>query len=306
MQDTLITVVIPCYNSEQTLRKCVGSVLEQTYGNLQIIAINDGSSDNTLEVMKMLSENDERIRFISQGNRGVSFTRNRGIDEAKGEYIAFIDADDYIEKDYIEKLLKTIKCNDAELSICQYSTENMNENHVKLNNKLDSKNKIIQEMLLPELNIAAFVWNRLYSTAVLKKNAIRFNESIYACEDTLFNYQYMKNISRFAVCGEHLYHYVINRNSAMFGEGFNSKKLTANNAFEIMLAECSEDEREAIEVAAMWFNLIVKRQIFKNKVIICEAELERIDKMLRLNPRAFMNSNVGAKYKIAYPFWKSR
>ena len=306
MQDTLITIVIPCYNCEKTVGKCIDSVVKQTYRNLQIIAINDGSTDNTLEVLKARADNDDRITVINQSNSGVSATRNLGIEEAKGEYISFIDADDYVEKEFIEKLFTEIIGNDAELSLCQYSTGIINQNQALLANQINSKGKLIYEMMLPRLDIAAFVWNRLFRIDVLKKYGIRYNETVYACEDTLFNYQYMKRITRFAVCREHLYHYVINENSAMFGNDFNQKKLTANIAFDIMLADCNKEERKAIEIATMWFNLILKRQIYKKKAAIEKFEMETINKMLSLNPKAFMNSNVGLKYKIAYPFWRYR
>ena len=100
----LISVIIPVYNAEKQIEKCLKSVIEQTYDKIEIIVINDGSTDNSLNVIKECSKNDKRIRLINIQNKGVSAARNLGINEAKGEYICFIDADDYVDTNLIENL----------------------------------------------------------------------------------------------------------------------------------------------------------------------------------------------------------
>ena len=99
MNKEKITVVVPIYNAEQYLERCLKSIVEQTYENLEIILVNDGSSDKSLEICERFKASDERITIISKENGGVSSARNRGIEVATGKYIIFIDADDYIEKD---------------------------------------------------------------------------------------------------------------------------------------------------------------------------------------------------------------
>lgn len=100
MKEQMISVIVPAYNSEMFIGKCIDSVLEQTYSNWELIAVDDGSRDNTFGILKKYAEVDSRIRVIHQENQGPGIARNTGIAEAKGNYVVFIDSDDYIEKDY--------------------------------------------------------------------------------------------------------------------------------------------------------------------------------------------------------------
>ena len=104
----LISIVIPCYNLENKIEKCIQSLLAQSYKNIEIIIINDGSTDNSLCVIQKLSEEDSRIRYYSHENRGVSYSRNFGIDVSKGEYLMFVDGDDYLSPNYIEHFINVL------------------------------------------------------------------------------------------------------------------------------------------------------------------------------------------------------
>ena len=103
----VITVIVPVYNTEKYIEKCIDSLKEQTMNNIEIIVINDGSTDNTLKILKKLASGDNRIKIINQSNQKQGAARNRGLDLAKGEYIAFVDADDWIDLDYLEKMHNT-------------------------------------------------------------------------------------------------------------------------------------------------------------------------------------------------------
>ena len=117
---TLITVVIPVYNMEKYLSKCIESVINQSYDNIEIIIINDGSTDSSLEIIKGYALDDNRIKVITTNNQGLSAARNRGIIEGRGKYIAFIDADDYISKEYISILLGACEMYNVPISQCFY------------------------------------------------------------------------------------------------------------------------------------------------------------------------------------------
>ena len=106
---TKISVLIPVYNTEKYLRECVDSTISQTYSQLEIILVDDGSADNSGKICDEYAQNDKRVKVIHKPNGGLSSARNVGIDKATGEYIAFVDSDDYLKKDYVEKLLETIK-----------------------------------------------------------------------------------------------------------------------------------------------------------------------------------------------------
>ena len=104
-QNILVTVVVPVYNVEKYLKKCLDSLLSQTYHNIEIIVVNDGTTDKSLDIAKEVNSIDERVKIISQENQGLSEARNTGIRNAKGEYICFVDSDDFVHKDYVKLLL---------------------------------------------------------------------------------------------------------------------------------------------------------------------------------------------------------
>lgn len=124
--DKMISVIIPIYNMEKYLDRCINSITEQSYKNIEILLINDGSTDNSLKICKKFQKEDERIKFFSMNHQGVSIARNLGIEKAKGKYIMFIDSDDWIEKDTIKTLYENIKNND--MSICSY--HRVFDNHI--------------------------------------------------------------------------------------------------------------------------------------------------------------------------------
>lgn len=126
----MISVIIPIYNVEEYLEKCVNSVLNQTYSDLEIILVDDGSTDNSGKICDELKNKDNRIIVIHQENQGLSAARNAGIAKALGEYIAFVDSDDYIMEDMYETLYKNLEKTDADISICKYQ-------YVKKQQKID-------------------------------------------------------------------------------------------------------------------------------------------------------------------------
>ena len=122
----LITVIVPVYNVEKYLRRCLDSIIRQTYQNLEILCIDDGSIDNSGEICEQYAARDARIKVIHQENQGLSTARNRGLDTATGEYIAFVDSDDYIAADVLEQLYQSAVSSDATCVICGYNCVDSN------------------------------------------------------------------------------------------------------------------------------------------------------------------------------------
>ena len=120
MYKKLVTVVVPIYNVERYLEKCLTSIILQTYKNLEVILVNDGSTDNSLNICKEFEKEDSRIRIISQENKGLSVARNVGIENAKGEYIAFVDSDDFISCKFIENLYNESIRNNSDIVCCDF------------------------------------------------------------------------------------------------------------------------------------------------------------------------------------------
>ena len=164
MEKDLISVIVPVYKVEKYLEKCIESVLKQTYTNLQIILVDDGSPDNCGKICDEYAKKDSRIEVIHKANGGLSDARNVGISKAKGRYIGFVDSDDYIKEDMYEILLNLIKKYDADVSICNlYDVIDGNEcirnkeNGIREYSRLD----ILKKVLLDK-NIQSYAWNKLY------------------------------------------------------------------------------------------------------------------------------------------------
>lgn len=302
MESTYITIAIPCYNGENTLERCVDSILQQTYDYFELLIIDDGSKDKTPQIADKISLRDDRIRVIHQENRGLSASRNRAIQEAKGTFVSFIDSDDTICPDYISKLYQAVMENDADLAVCQYYTDKKKglDNGIHIISKKD----MYKEILVPQRFIAAFAWNRLYKVEVIRDNGLLYDEKIYGNEDELFNFQYLEVCGKIAIVEKELYHYIINDNSIMFSRGYNPKRILANKAYEYMLNAAKDKEYyKDVQVAAMWYNLILKRRIYLSRAKVEKEQMTTINKMVRLNPKAFFIAQLPLKYKIAYPIW---
>ena len=186
----LISIVIPVYNGEKYIKRCLDSVVCQKYSYLEIIVINDGSTDNTLKIIETYSKNDNRIKLINIKNGGVSNARNIGILNSTGSYITFIDADDYIEEDYIKKCVAFLlhnncvylKTNYKRLIDGVFSIKGLN------NNKIFKDFKDIEEIIF-EKKLLCECWGSLINREFLMKHNIRFRTDLIYGEDTLFNYE---------------------------------------------------------------------------------------------------------------------
>ena len=159
-----VSIIVPVYNVEKYLTRCIDSILNQIFKDFELILVNDGSTDKSLDICKHYKNIDNRICIINKENGGLSSARNAGLDIAKGEYIGFVDSDDYIEDDMYEILLNLIKKYDADVSICNlYDVIDGNEyirnkeNGIREYSRLD----ILKEVLLDK-NIQSYAWNKLY------------------------------------------------------------------------------------------------------------------------------------------------
>lgn len=213
MED-LITIIIPIYNVEKYLRECIESVLNQTYKNLEIILIDDGSKDNSAKICDEYEEKEKRIKVIHKENGGVSSARNKGLEIATGDYITFIDGDDYIDKDYIEKLLKNLKEKNVECVLCGFNRiyDKSAEIITKGENKLISKKEFLDSILNVQGG-AGMACAKLWKKETIIN--LRFNEKIKIAEDSLFGIQAVKNVNNVYILNEALYNYRFNKNSAV-------------------------------------------------------------------------------------------
>jgi glycosyltransferase involved in cell wall biosynthesis len=208
----LINIIVPVYNVEKYLARCINSLIGQTYKNIGIILINDGSTDGSTEICDKYALLDHRIKVIHKKNEGVSTARNVGIDESSGEYVGFVDSDDWVEPDMYEKLYNLIIEFNSDISICDYYLERESCNSAK---SVVEYNVRIYEGDWPEAFLyqkmgVSSVWNKLFKKDVIKKEF----QSLAMSEDALFLLQNFLNAKKIASTNQKLYHYLQRNGSA--------------------------------------------------------------------------------------------
>lgn len=206
-----VSVIVPVYNTEKYLKNCIDSLLKQNFEDYEIIVINDLSPGNAEEIIN--SYNDKKIVYIkNKTNKGIGYNRNLGIKKAKGEYVCFIDSDDYVKEDFISKMYNYSKENNLDLCVCDYVNVDEEGNKLKEFNLSDFciTNYEENNKILCEINLAP--WNKLYKKDMLVKNKIEFSETL-KYEDLSFVALSIKNSKKIGKINEQLNYYTIHKNS---------------------------------------------------------------------------------------------
>lgn len=220
----LVSIVIPVYNSELFLEKCLNSVINQSYKNVEIVAVNDGSTDNSKKILEKYEKLYSKFHFYDKKNTGVSGTRNFGIKHSHGDYIMFVDSDDWIDRDYIMKAVSVLKSNPVDLLLLPYIREYESKSiknylfkssSVKLSSKSETRKEILLKLFGPlgkDLKRPAYIddlspcWGKIYKTKICK--GVEFEDiSTIGAEDIWFNIEYAYNITSAAYISSTFYHY---------------------------------------------------------------------------------------------------
>lgn len=203
----MISIVIPVYKSEKTLGKCLESLMCQTYSDIEMICVIDGSPDRCGEICDSYADKDARIKVIKRENGGVSSARSRGIDEASGDYVMFVDSDDTVEPDYCEKMWKAYEETNAELVICGFHHWYVGRDIVKAPKNpgvFDLARDSASFLELYQTGFLNMPWNKLFK----KELAGRFDTALSLGEDLLFNVDYLEKCKSVAVISDALVHYI--------------------------------------------------------------------------------------------------
>ena len=238
----IISIIIPIYNAEKYLERCLQSVITQTYKNLEIILINDGSKDNSKKICEEFKNKDSRIRLINKENEGVSTARNNGIDLITGEYVLFVDSDDWLEKEMCEILLNKIEKEKTDIVVCGYNNyyENKNElEHIELKEYNKSFNYLISD---DNTKYGGFPWNKLMKKEFIKN---KFDTDIYYYENLLFFLKNSNINTKYSVVKECLYNYCINDNSAVHTKKYSKRKTTTLEAIQRCINFLPEENVDA-------------------------------------------------------------
>lgn len=216
----LVSVVVPVYNAEKCIERCVKSILNQTYSCVEVLCVNDGSTDQSADIIKEIMNIDSRVVIINKANSGVSDTRNSGINISKGSYVMFVDADDYIEKNYIEQMVAALEKTKSELVVSAY-TEVKNGIFTKKTTYYN-QDDILFDITFPT-NLYKFFstcefnpcWKQLISKKMLDINSIRFDKNIKYGEDMLFSLACYSKSKKTVYLNNYGYNYLLNEDSVM-------------------------------------------------------------------------------------------
>lgn len=229
-----ISVIIPVYKVENYLDKCLESVENQTFKDIEIICVNDGSPDGCLKILENHAKKDKRIKIISQKNQGISMARNAGLNVAKGEYVYFLDSDDMIACYAMEKALAAIEKYDAEVVEFQCKSYQDGEYIDYKNYPYEDLGEEVIESKegqnpLEAFNSGPIVWNKLWKRSTIEENNIRFAKDVNMGEDELFNWITLQHVQKF-VRDNNVYHfYLTNRQTSIMNTDFKITKKRLNS-----------------------------------------------------------------------------
>lgn len=303
-----LSVIIPCYNIEKHIEKCIDSVLCQTFENFELLLLDDGSTDQTLDILKKCEKKDPRIKVFTHANRGVSYTRNRGIELAAADYIMFIDGDDWIEDNMVNLLIEPQSPTDI-MRVCGMVNERNGE--VIKNSVLAAiikKKKLEfdqnQLMTLFPSSILSSPCCKLYNKKILLKNNIIFDESISYQEDLKFNLEYLQNIKLIKIIPEFKYHYVEHEtsSSSRFHKNLNE---SIHIISKLLIAFPNyEKSQKSVQI----FNIdqilkLISNYLHKNSTYTLKEKYNGINQILTSNlfrdsEEVIMKMNLGKALKV--------
>ena len=273
-----ISVIIPVYNVEKYLGKCLSSLVEQTFRDFEIIAVNDGSTDHSLEILRRFEENYDFITVIDQENRGISLSRNRGMDIARGEYLCFVDSDDFVAPCYLQRLYELCEENKAEIACCSYYFR-----FVGIYTR-----KQAMKRLLHDFSLQSLVWNKLFKRSLFEEKKIRFPKMCF--EDLAVMNQVFASAERVAITNEPLYYY--NKHSGSTLATINAKKINDFLRSIAMVRTSLEDSGEFRNYRRSYWLLTQKT------ALCCRSYLFKIhrEKKAKGLYRNIRNLNRAVKY----------
>lgn len=287
-----VSVVVPVYNMEQKLERCLNSLVNQTLKDIELIIINDGSKDNSSNIIKRYKKKYKNIIFVDRENKGISYTRNQGIELAKGEYIAFVDSDDYVELDMFEEMYSSALKNNSDIVICNYNTFYENSN-VKTKKNIGKNCKITNLKSNPELiyKIDYSPWNKIYKKDLWNDVKYPLNTKYEDLEAVLKVFLKADNVY---YLNKYLYNYLLNDN----GQTANINKKVfdiyiildnLNNSFKC------EDEK----IYESFILLCIKKIFEYTHLILNKGDKELCFSFLDAG-YSFLNNNFSNWKKISY------
>lgn len=267
-----ISIIIPVYNLENYIERCLQSVINQTYKNLEIIIVDDGSTDNSSNIINKYTAKDKRISYYKQVNKGPGSARNLGIEKCSGSWIAFVDGDDYLDKNYLKYMISETKKNNCDLVLCNFKTDVSNNYRNMQKAQMYSKKADIANFLLIDTwknKMCTFTaFGKLYKSKLIKEKNIRFPDKFYNAEDLIFSIDYWYTVKSFIYINKPLYTHIIHKNS-LSTEKVNIKHVyKGRKLFDIKLIEYIKKNGQATQISKInkikWKSLkIIMRDLLR-------------------------------------------
>lgn len=294
----MVSILIPAYNAEKTIHRCLDSVLDQTVADMEIVVVNDGSKDATLQILQEYASKDGRIVVEDQPNSGVAVARNAGLQKAKGEFILYVDADDWIESNMLGRMLAL--ADDADIVFCgnDMSEKPEDAKHAEIVEiEIWDQNRQLLEFMRHK-RMTGMLWNKLIRRSITE--GCVFNPKTGYGEDAEFLWQVLKKSQKMVVTNEILYHHVMDDNSISH-LSFSDKKYSAIPMWETINAEVEKDypnllplAKERLMSAAVYSMYEMKRSNYTN-----QDYKEHIRAIIKRNLLTFISSkNVSKRMKL--------
>ena len=275
-----LSIIVPVYNVAEYLERCLNSLINQTLNEIEIICVNDGSTDNSLCILEKFAGLDKRIKIINQKNKGLSGARNTGIKLVQGEYFGFLDSDDWVDLDYFEKLYKRAKNCDADISLGDFIRKGKFKHKIRL--KLNKEEEFVgdnEKFYGSQFYHFPCVWNKIYKTS--KFNDLRFIEGIFF-EDGPYTIQALHRANKVVTCCNTYLYYFVNPNSIV--KTLNKKK-----------------EQDMYNSSKFILNYIKDNMQIQDKGIYYETFAQ---KLWRIKLYSTVENLYYKKYYIHLLFWK--
>lgn len=303
MKNDLVSIVVPVYNVEKYLKKCIESIISQTYKNLEIILVDDGSTDGSGKICDDYLTKDKRIKVIHKQNGGLSDARNVGIGVATGKYITFIDSDDYVENDYIEYLYNLIINNKCDMSICSLKLHSKNkfiDNAINYNTCIFTNKECLKNMLCENgFNVSACA--KMYKTKLFENIDFPYGK---LCEDNGTTYKLILKCDKIAYGNESKYIYEMRNNSIMH-TSFSSKKLDLIELTDLMYDDVIKifpDLKDALIKRKIHSRFSILRQIVMSNDKNTKNIFNKYKKEILCDYKSEFKNNpiISKKEKFAY------
>lgn len=217
MYQPLVSIIVPVYNGEKTIERCLRSIQNQSYANIEVIVVNDGSTDHTERVIEKYAAKDNRFRYLKKENSGVSHSRNLAMEAAKGEYFQFVDCDDWLMKQATEEFVRTALFYDCEMVISDYyrvrGRKILERGHIEGGPVL-TRTKFAEYMMKAPANFYyGVLWNKLFKADIIRRFQLTCDTQLNWCEDFLFNLEYLQYVGKVGIITKPLYYYVKTKGS---------------------------------------------------------------------------------------------